>query len=46
VQLPIKIVEVLLFLLARLNIERDLKRWTQFYTSIFPEIYTVCELFA
>jgi len=26
-----------------INIQRDLKRWTQFRTSIFPELYTVCE---
>ena len=25
------------------NIQRDLKSWTQFCTSIFPEIYVVCE---
>ena len=24
-------------------IQRDSKRWTQFRTSIFPELYTVCE---
>jgi hypothetical protein len=23
--------------------ERDSKRWTQFRTSIFPELYMVCE---
>ena len=25
------------------NIQRDSKRWTQFCTTIFPEIYVVCE---
>ena len=24
-------------------IQRDSKRWIQFRTSIFPELYTVCE---
>ena len=24
-------------------IQRDSKRWTQFRTSIFPELYMVCE---
>ena len=26
-----------------INVQRDSKRWTQFRTSIFPELYTVCE---
>ena len=26
-----------------LEIQRDSKRWTQFRTSIFPELYMVCE---
>jgi hypothetical protein len=26
-----------------LKVQRDSKRWTQFRTSIFPELYTVCE---
>ena len=26
-----------------LNIQHDSKRWTQFCTSIFPELYMVCE---
>jgi len=26
-----------------LHIEGDSKRWTQFRTSISPELYTVCE---
>ena len=25
------------------KVQRDSKRWTQFRTSIFPELYTVCE---
>jgi len=25
------------------NIQGDSKRWTQFRTSIFPELYTVCD---
>jgi len=25
------------------SVQRDSKRWTQFRTSIFPELYTVCE---
>jgi len=25
------------------NIQRDSKRWTQFYASIFPELYMVYE---
>jgi hypothetical protein len=25
------------------QIQRDSKRWTQFRTSIFPELYMVCE---
>jgi hypothetical protein len=25
------------------NLQRDLKQWTQFRTSIFPELYMVCE---
>ena len=25
------------------NIQGDSKRWTQFRTSIFPELYMVCE---
>jgi hypothetical protein len=28
---------------TKLKIQRDSKRWTQFLTSIFPEIYMVCE---
>jgi hypothetical protein len=27
----------------QLKIQRDSKRWTQFRTSIFPELYMVCE---
>ena len=26
------------------KIQRDSKRWTQFRTYIFPELYTICEL--
>jgi len=26
-----------------LKIQRDSKRWTQFRTSVFPELYMVCE---
>ena len=26
-----------------IKIQRDSKRWTQFRTPIFPELYTVCE---
>ena len=25
------------------KVQRDSKRWTQFHTSIFPELYMVCE---
>ena len=25
------------------EVQRDSKRWTQFRTSIFPELYMVCE---
>jgi len=25
------------------SVQCDSKRWTQFRTSIFPELYTVCE---
>jgi hypothetical protein len=25
-----------------MNIQRDSKRWTQFRTSVFPELYMVC----
>ena len=25
------------------RVQRDLKRWTQFRTSIFPELYMICE---
>jgi hypothetical protein len=28
---------------AQFYIQRDSKRWTQFRTSIFPELYIVCE---
>ena len=27
----------------RLLIQDDSKRWTQFHTSVFPELYMVCE---
>jgi hypothetical protein len=29
---------------ALIKVQRDLERWTQFRTSIFPELYMVCEL--
>ena len=29
--------------LPRDNIQVDSKRWTQFRTSIFPELYKICE---
>jgi len=28
---------------SQTNIQRDSKRWTQYRTTIFPELYTVCE---
>ena len=28
---------------TKISVQRDSKRWTQFRTSVFPELYTVCE---
>ena len=27
----------------KLEIQRDSKKWTQIHTSVFPELYVVCE---
>ena len=29
--------------MGKRELQRDSKRWTQFRTSIFPELYMVCE---